>query len=431
MVLPAKASPDPAPGFALEDAATAIASARRAALADRYPAHSFAVEWRRLAQLAPVADAWGELAGRALEPNVFYEPGFALAAAPVFGRDAGAVLVWSGTRPRKLVGLFPARIETRRYGLKLPVLVGWTHPYAPLGVPLVEREAAEPVIGAFLAHLAAEPALPGLLLLPFLPENGRFAAALDAILRRAQIPAADFNRHRRALLAADGDRSLYVEHALAARKHKELRRAGRRLAEMGAVLLTSAVQPAAVAAALEDFFALEARGWKGRVGTAAADDDDLRRFVRAAVDALAAQGKVAVNRLLLDGRAIAAAVILRSGDGAWFWKIAYDESFARFSPGVMLTVALTEQLAEDLTIAQSNSCATADHPMIDHVWRERLPLCDRLIAATPQAPFSRARRLQTLRSTAIAGGKRFRGYLHRWRSPMPRSAFLKQSSIAH
>ena len=103
------------------------------------------------------------------------------------------MLVWSGGEPRHLLGLFPARIEQRRYGLRLPVLVGMTHPYGPLGVPLVDREAAEPVIAAFFAHLAADAALPGLALLPFLPEDGPFAAALDAIVRRAQMPVADFN----------------------------------------------------------------------------------------------------------------------------------------------------------------------------------------------------------------------------------------------
>jgi CelD/BcsL family acetyltransferase involved in cellulose biosynthesis len=400
-----------APAFALEGAASAIASARRAMVADRYAMNSFTVEWRGLAELEPIAAAWRELAARALEPNIFYEPAFARAAASVFGRDAGAVLVWSGTRPRRLLGFFPAQIETRRYGLKLPVLVGWTHAYAPLGVPLIERDAAEPVIAAFLAHVAADPALPGLLLLPFMTRNGPFAAALETIVRRAQMPAADFNRHRRALLKPHGERSRYVERALGARKHKELRRIARRLADLGAVLFTSATEPAAVAAALEDFFALEAGGWKGRAGSAAAAHHDLRRFVRTALGELAADGRVSISRILLDGRAIAATIVLRSGRGAWFWKIAYDEDFARFSPGVMLTVALTEQLVEDADVAQTDSCATADHPMIDRIWRERLALCDRLIAVRPQAPFARARRLELARLAAIAGIKRIRGYL--------------------
>ena len=50
-------SNDPAPVVALGDAASAIATARRAALADRYAANSFTVEWRPLARLEPITDA--------------------------------------------------------------------------------------------------------------------------------------------------------------------------------------------------------------------------------------------------------------------------------------------------------------------------------------------------------------------------------------
>jgi CelD/BcsL family acetyltransferase involved in cellulose biosynthesis len=404
-----RASATAAPVVALDGAASAIASARRAVLADRYAADSFTVEWRELAALEPIVGEWRELAERALEPNVFYEPAVALAAAPIFGRGAGALLVWSGTSPRQLLGLFPARIERRRYGLGLPVLAGWTHPFAPLGVPLIEREAAEPIVAAWLAHLAANRALPGLVLLPLLTESGPFAAALEAILRRAQMPFSDFDRHQRALLAPAGDRTGYVERALGKHRHKELRRQWRRLNELGAVLFTTASEPAAVAAALEDFFVLEAAGWKGRAGTAAAQHDNQRRFMRTAIDALAGDGKAAIDRIVLDGRTIAATIMLRSGRCAWFWKIAYDETFARFSPGVMLSAVLTSELVDDAAIVQSDSCATADHPMIDHLWRERLTLAHRLVAVRPQAPFALARRLEGLRAAALAGVKSLRG----------------------
>jgi CelD/BcsL family acetyltransferase involved in cellulose biosynthesis len=402
------ATVDLAPVAALEDAAAAIAAARRAVLADRYAAHPLTVEWRDAAGLEPIVAQWRELAARALEPNVFYEPAFALAAAPVFGRDAGALLVWSGTKPRRLLGFFPARIEKRRYGFNFPILVGLTHPYGPLGEPLIEREAAEPVVAAWLAHLAGDKTLPALALLPFLPADGPLARALDTILRRAQMPSVDFNRHQRAQLAPSGERSQYVENAIGQHRHKELRRQWRRLGETGAVLVTAAREPSAVGKALEDFLTLEAHGWKGRAGTAAANHQDLRRFMRRAVCSLAAEGKASINRILLDGRAIAATIVLRSGSCAWFWKIAYDEAFARFSPGVMLSVVLTDELAEDLTIARADSCATANHPMIDHLWRERLALCDRLIAVRPQAPFRLAHGLESLRAVAIVGARRLR-----------------------
>ena len=321
--------------------------------------------------------------------------------------------MWSGTSPRKLLGFFPGRIEPRRYGLKLPVLVGWTHAYAPLGTPLVEREAAEPVIAAWLAHLADDPELPGLVLLPFLPTDGPFATVLDAIVRRAQMPVADFNTHQRAQLVPDGDRLFYVERTVGQHKHKELRRYVRRLGDIGALLFTTATEPEAVAAAIEDFFKLESRGWKGKAGTAAASHDDIRDFITTAVAGLAVEGKVAINRIFIDGSAIAITIMLRSADTAWFWKIVYDENFAQYSPGVVLTFAVTEDLVEDTTLVRTDSCAAADHPMIDHIWRERLTLCDRLIAVRPQISFASVRRLEMLRNAALAAAKAVRSQMHR------------------
>jgi len=399
--------------LSFDSAAAAIASIRRAAVADRYAAGALDVEWRPLTALADIVDDWRTLAARALEPNVFYEPAFALPAAETFGRDAGALLVWSGTSPRQLLGLFPARVQPRRYGLKPPILVGWSHPFAPLGTPLVERETADAVIAAWLAHLADDANLPGLLLLPFLPVDGPFAVTLDAIVRRAQMPCADLNRHQRAQLVPGDDRVFYIEHSLGQHRHKELRRGVRRLADLGALLFTTATEAADVAPAVEDFFRLERRGWKGRAGTAAVQHDDVRRFIAAVVGALGAEGKVAIDRMLLDGRAIAVTITLRSGDTAWFWKIVYDESFAQHSPGVILTYALTEELVDDLSLTRTDSCAAPNHPMIDHVWHERLTLADRLIGVRPQAPFAAARRLEALSNATIRAAKAIRGRVHR------------------
>ena len=400
-----------APRVALERTVSAIASARRAVLADRYAINSFAVEWRWLADLLPVADDWRDLAGRSIESNIFYDPSFALAAASVFGNEVGAVLVWSGTAPRQLLGFFPARVSERRYGLKLPVLVGWTHPYGPLGTPLVDRGAAEPVIAAWLAYIAGDPSLPGLVLLPLIAEDEPFALTLGTILQRTQMPCADFARHHRALLAPRQDRSHYLENAISAHRHRELRRSGRRLSDAGALLFTTASEPAAVAAGVEDFFAVEASGWKGEAGTAAAHHEEVTSFIKAALPRLAEEGKVAVHRLLLDGRAIAAAITLHSGDTAWYWKTAYDENFARFAPGVLLSAALTEELAADAAIARTNSCAAPGNPTLDHIWSERLTLCNRMIAVRPEAPFARACRLETLRTAAIAAGKSIRSHM--------------------
>jgi CelD/BcsL family acetyltransferase involved in cellulose biosynthesis len=376
----------------------------------------FRVEWRPLAELAPIAAEWHALAGRALEPNVFYEPSFALAAQPVFGRDVGAGLVWSRASEPRLLGLFPGRIDRRRYGVPLPVLVGWTHPYGPFGAPLVDRDRAEAVIAAWFEHVANDPQLPNLLLVPYCPLDGPLGRALDAVVARRHGRSVSFARHARALLApASAARADYLVRSIGTKKRGELRRQRRRLGDSGVVMSSSVGEAAAMAHALDDFFAIEAGGWKGRAGTAARSDADVRKFMQAAVTALADEGKARIDRLFVDARAIAAMVMLKSGTTVWGWKIAYDESFARFSPGVQVLVDVTERLLEDATVVRADSCATPDHPMIDHIWRERLELADRLIRIGPDkaATFALACALEASRRAAITGAKKLRDLLRR------------------
>jgi len=368
------------------------------------------VEWRPLAALASNTPQWRDLAARALEPNVFYEPAFAMPAAAIWGGNAGAALVWSRDR---LLGLFPTRVENR-YVFPWRVLTGWTHPYAPLGTPLVDCDEGERVIAAWLEHMADRPRAPSLLILPLVPEQGPFATAFSAALARRALAYRAFGRHRRALLAPGDDRDRYIEGAIGAKKRKELRRQRQRLADLGTLEFDHTRQASLIADALEDFLRLEASGWKGRAGSAAAGSGQLRRFLDTAVAGLAVEDKVRIDRLRVAARTIAAALTLHSGGRAFTWKIAYDEAFARTSPGVQLMLDLTQALLDDPSIVHADSCATANHPMIDHLWRERLPLADVLISlnATPKV-FALACHLEGLRRSAIAAAKALRDRLKR------------------
>jgi Acetyltransferase (GNAT) domain len=122
-----------------------------------------------------------------------------------------------------------------------------------------------------------------------------------------------------------------------------------------------------------------------------------------------------VARLLLGTRPIASIVTLRSGGGVWAWKIAYDESLARFSPGVQAMMELTDALVADDAVACADSCATPDHPMIDHLWRERLAMADLMIGLRPDARFTVACQLESARRCAIAWARGVRDVAHRGR----------------
>ncbi|MEX0753318.1 MAG: GNAT family N-acetyltransferase [Xanthobacteraceae bacterium] len=400
---------------ALDNATAAIASARRAAAAHRRSVTAFEVELRPLSALESMAEPWRNLAAHTVEPNVFYEPAFALAAAPLLGADVLAGLVWTSGAARQLAGLFPVRIDRHRYAMPLPVLTAWIHPYAPLGTPLVHREMAEPVIAAWLDHVARDASLPDLLLMRLFPEEGPFAAALAGELACRGCAARSFDRHQRAVLDPGENRTRYFERTLTGKRQRELRRQRRRLEQLGPVTVAQAHDGSQLAHSLDEFFALEATGWKGRAGTAALINENICHFMQRAVAALGREGKVSIHRLLLDGKTIAACIVLKSGNTAWTWKVAHDEAFSAFSPGVLLMATLSELVLADTTVARIDSCATGAHMMMNQLWHERLMMADCLFTADAggEISFALATRLEALRRTAVAAAKSLRDQIRR------------------
>ncbi len=342
--------------------------------------HAPAIEWRPLADLTAITAPW-----RALGP------------------DVSALLVWSDARKHRLLGLFPMRAANFRSGFLLPVTLGWTHPFAPLGVPLVDRDEAAATIGVWLDFIAQAAFLPSRLLLPFVPTQGAFAHALSIAIQRCGAGSAFFAAHRRAMLEPAQDRATYLENALSAKKRKELARQRRRLGDAGTIATSFAADPQEVGVALDAFMMLEQRGWKGRGGSAAAQDAAATAFMQRAVTDLARTRQACVVQLCAGARPLAAGIMLRSGDTGWFWKIAYDEDAARGSPGVQLAVDLTQAALDDATLARVDSCATAGHPMIEHLWRERLALADRLIVLG--SSFGLSRHAEQFRRTVLSQAK--------------------------
>jgi CelD/BcsL family acetyltransferase involved in cellulose biosynthesis len=291
------------------------------------------------------------------------------------------------------------------------MLHGFTNPFSGLSMPLVDRDMAVAVISALLDHICGDPKLPKTMLLPFIAEDGAFAAAFHAALAQRTARFAAFDRHRRAQFAPEGDREGYFTRALSGKKRKELRRQRNRLEDAGA-LTFSLSNAQDTPAALREFLVLEAAGWKGEEGTAVQREAETKTFFENAVLGLAGAGKATIARLTQGGRTLAAGVIIKSGNGAWFWKVAYDESLSQNSPGVQLTLDLTEALARDPRIAFIDSCAIPDHPMIDHIWRERRQIADWMICLDPRRPFALDCMVETLRRRTRIAAKRL---YHRFR----------------
>src|SRR5579872_709970 len=323
------------------------------------------------------ADAWRDLCGRALEANAFAEPGFLIAAARhIAPPGLEFVLVWESAERRRLLGVLALAPP------RLGVAAVWRSKEAGLAALALDRDGAAVAFEAAALWLSKmRPSVAGLQV-PTLAAHGPTAALIEGFAGRRSLTFIAHNPRQRAVLYAARDGQKRLDAALPGKRLKEWRRLRRRFGERGGLVFRSA-QGAEAAQAADAFLALEPRNWKGRAGAPLNAEPGRAAFARSALAALAAEGKLRIDSLECAGAPAAMGLILLSQDRAFYWKTAYDEAFAEFSPGVLLTLDISRKQQDDPRIAATDSCAIEGHPMIERLWPQRLELVDRLDALRP------------------------------------------------
>ena len=318
-----------------------------------------------------LAAAWDALADDASEPNPFAERWCLQSSLHLLdpGRHARLVLVRDGS-DGPVIGVMPLAAETRYGPVPLRHVAGWAHPNHFHGAPLVRAGLESLFWSILLGWCDAAPWAHTLFHAARLTEDGPLHRALADVARGRGGPALVVHREERALLDSDLSPQAYWDTAVRAKKRKELRRQASRLADEGTVAFRrwSAADP--LAPWLDAFLDLEARGWKGQAGSALASHGDTEAWFRAVVAGAADAGRLDMRALDLDGRPLAMLINFLCPPGGFSFKTAFDEDYARFSPGVLLQQANLD-LLDDPRIGWVDSCAAPGHPMIDSVWRER------------------------------------------------------------
>ena len=330
------------------------------------PGRLTCVPWRAL---EAESDGWDRLARHASEPNPFFEPWYLLPSLRHLP-ETDSVMVLRFEQEGELAGILPVVRAPRYYRWPVPNLSSWLHANCFCGVPLVAQGCEVPFWQAVLRWADRAPGAALFMHLRGMVMGGPLHAALEAVAACEGRQTVVVHREARAMLASSLSPEAYLEASLSGKKRKELRRQANRLADEGEVAFTRHTGEESIDGWCDEFLALEAAGWKGKAGSALACDPGTERLLRESLAGAAARGRLERLTLRLDGRPLAMLATFLTPPGAFSFKTAFDEDFARFSPGVLLQ---RENLAvlERPEIAWSDSCASADHPMIDHLWRER------------------------------------------------------------
>jgi CelD/BcsL family acetyltransferase involved in cellulose biosynthesis len=211
--------------------------------------------------------------------------------------------------------------------------------------------------------------------LDLLPTEGAVADALEGALSLAGTRRTWFERRTRPVVLRRAQES-YLDGRVSARRRKTWRRLRRRLAEeLGAEPV--AVDQAATGGldqAIQTFLRVEASGWKGREGGAFSCRPAHAAFFRQLCHGFAREGRLQLWTLGTADRWVAAQCNLVAGDTVFHMKIAYDERFARFSPGVQLELEMLSAFHADAGLRMLDSCTATTGTVSDLLYPDRRAL---------------------------------------------------------
>lgn len=289
--------------------------------------------------------------------------------------------------PNTLTGIVGIHKTAPLGGLtgQLPAL--WSSEFGPLGTPLLAA--------GFEAHFLQElfdATGATSLLLPYQYLDSESWLRIEAAAQSKGYDVRRIDEWQRAVLHPR--RPTVFRAAMSGRHQKEMRRLWRRLCDEGEASLETARTPEMLVAAKTQFLALEASGWKGAARTALSSTPERQAFVADFLAGFEHQGGLTIDQLTVGERTIASLITLSAHRHAVTWKIAFDQAYAKFSPGLLLMNEVTNRLLNEAQFDVVDSLATPDHPMIDRLWPDKVRIGHVLISTSPPIGRFRAAEFQ-------------------------------------
>lgn len=307
--------------------------------------------------------------------NVFMHPTALKAASGTLFAMIYVLLAWdTAVEPNKLVGWWALQ---GKHLLLWPYLETLPFNYAFLSTPVLDPEHAAEVMPAFMAAIARDKALPSTLMVRDFDAAGAAWTAIET----SGLPASPLKTDQRPFATRESG----LKRTGSTRK--KLRQDWNRLAGTGTLDVVNVREPGAVPDAFEAFLEMEAAGWKGAGGTALLSDPHDASFARRLIGDMSARGDASVALLRLDGKPIAAQVLLYAGRTAYTWKTSYDTEHAKFSPGTLLVDKVSMDLLDTDTVDAIDSCAIGEGFMAS-LWSGRKPMVDMVFSASPRPAMS-------------------------------------------
>ncbi len=268
-----------------------------------------------------------------------------------------------------LIGAFPLVRRRGCHGLPIRVWQLWTHRLLFLNTPFVRAGHELAALSSLFDWLGESSSVTAIELQGIHGERA-LSQALIHLLDSTERTSFTVLRYCRAFMRREGTFDDYL-NSLPGHTRREFGRLRRQRERMGQLEVRSLESGDDAGLWIEQFLELESRGWKGREDTALkASAEDQQMFRRITQEA-GRRDLLDMLGLFLDGKPIALKCNFLMGRGAYAFKIAYDETYAKQSPGVQLELENVRRLLESDRTDWMDSCAVARHSMIDRLWKDR------------------------------------------------------------
>jgi hypothetical protein len=346
------------------------------------------VEASSFTQAQPFLKSWERLAESPSEANVFYAPWAVGPALEHLGRDKTSKLLFfvqEGSSEPIVDGVLPLLAKPMCQYLPVYSLHSLRHRYCFSTAPCLRSGRETEVAGSFIQWLHQHRYRYPLVLLSGVTADGAWAQALRQQLQLRRMRFLQGSLIQRALLVAgEKDGQAYLQQTMAGKKLRKYQRLRDSLAEQGN-LQVHELQPdeGNLQPWLDAFVALELKGWKGKENTAIGSRPSCRRFFEEMACEAHRRGQLAMLSMTLDDQPLAMVCDFIAAPGAFAFKSAYDEAYARYAPGVLLELENVCRAHDrrDRGLRWLDSCSAPDNELLNRLYLERRSLCNLTISS--------------------------------------------------
>lgn len=316
---------------------------------------------------------WRALERAALEPNAFLSPDFVVPAVEHLspGDDVRLMLIESSETQddRSLVGLGAFTVEEGNRRFPFPHFRSYMTPHTFLTGLLIDRSCVENSLAAFWELVRSDHRCHGV---HFDCRSSQtvFSSMLEQSSERAGIKWSEDWGHERAVLVPSTIPEDYVS-GLSKNRRKSLRKSQRELEVLGPVSFRMARPTSDCDAFAMVFLDLEDSGWKRGNGTSLLQSAADSQWFMETVASFASHRNAVFCELKLGSTSVASTVNFVSGDELFAFKVGWENSLARYSPGTLNELQTILNARDEWSdFRQVDSCASQGS-FIEKLWPDR------------------------------------------------------------